>query len=517
MAQMSAWSGRYWRTILTRWFPQPLDRWVAGITLCNLAIGVILLLLGNHTSPYVRDFNWQQQRVGAQEMQMVLTFNRPMDPVSVEEHLQIQPPLPGRMHKLGRRFFWTLTEPAPYGQTYRVRLQAAVDERGQPMARPFEGEFRTPDRQLLGISTEPGQRGRLFLFNLETGATTLLTPAGLKVTQMQPSADGRFVYYFATATHLQHQDLYRLDLEDQSSQLLLDHQGYQNLRFQVSPTGELVVAERIPLQRDPMAAVQTELWIQKTSRDPFERLELDTAVGGDFFISPDESNLLISQGQGVGIVPLHPRAAAESFLAQFGQTLAIRPDGAFGALLRFNPDYTRSLSIVSNTGNSQEILRTQGSILKGAFSPQAPIFYALVSEVSHVGGAEHDSVGEVALDFPSYTESPRLLAITLRPADATQEEAGKAIEVVRADYPVDLDFSISPDGRMLAYTLLESFPGVPDDPSAPLSRSGQAIMASQVWLVDLQDGLPIPDGQRDSHRWQERRLPLGSSTLAWIP
>jgi hypothetical protein len=212
----------------------------------------------------------------------------------------------------------------------------------------------------------------------------------------------------------------------------------------------------------------------------------------------------------VGIVPLHPRAAAESFLAQFGQTLAIRPDGAFGALLRFNPDYTRSLSIVSNTGNSEEILRTQGSILKGAFSPRAPIFYALVSEVSHVSGAEHYSVGEVAMDSPSYTESPRLLAITLG------TEAGNAIEVVRATYPVDLDFSISPDGRMLAYTLLEPFPGIPD-PSAPLSRSGQAIMASQVWLVDLQDGLPIPDGQSGSHRWRERRLPLGSSALAWIP
>jgi hypothetical protein len=115
MSQMSARSGSYWRATLTRWFPQPLDRWVARITLCNLAIGVILVVLGNHTAPYVRDFNWQQQRVGAQEVQMVLTFNRPMDPVSVEEHLQIQPPLPGRMRKLGRRFFWTLTEPAPYG------------------------------------------------------------------------------------------------------------------------------------------------------------------------------------------------------------------------------------------------------------------------------------------------------------------------------------------------------------------------------------------------------------------
>jgi len=496
---MSAWPARRFYAALQRGLTQPLDRWVAGITLCNLAVGVILFLLGNHTAPYVRHFNWQQQRVGSQELQMVLTFNRPMDADSVAANLEIQPPLPGRMRKLGRRFFWTLTEPAPYGQTYRVRLQAAVDERGQPMARPFEGEFRTPDRQLLGIGTEADQRGRLLLFNLETGSTTLLTPAGLKVTQMQPSADGRFVYYFATASTIQQQDLYRLDLEDLSSRLLLDHQGYQNLRFQVSPTGELVVAERIPLQRDPLAPVQTELWIQKRSRDPFERLDLDTALGGDFFISPDESSLLISQGQGVGIVPLQPRAAAESFLAQFGQTLAIRPDGAFGALLRFNPDYTRSLFIVSNTGTSEEIWVTEGSVTKGAFSPRAPVFYGLVSEA--------EFVGEGALASLAYTESPRLLAVVFGSGGAAP--AGKTVEVGRADYPFELDFSLSPDGRLLAYTLLEPLQEEIPDPWAPFSRTGQAIRSGQVWLVDLQDGLPIPNSRR--------RLPLSSSALAWIP
>ncbi|MEN9278223.1 MAG: hypothetical protein Q6K92_07450, partial [Thermostichus sp. DG_1_5_bins_95] len=65
---------------LARWFPQPLDRWVAGISLCSFAVGILLVLLGNHAAPYVQDFNWQQQRVGAQDLQMVLTFNRPMDP-----------------------------------------------------------------------------------------------------------------------------------------------------------------------------------------------------------------------------------------------------------------------------------------------------------------------------------------------------------------------------------------------------------------------------------------------------
>ncbi|MEN9211255.1 MAG: hypothetical protein Q6K35_00410 [Thermostichus sp. DG02_4_bins_136] len=471
---------------LARWFPQPLDRWVAGISLCSFAVGILLVLLGNHAAPYVQDFNWQQQRVGAQDLQMVLTFNRPMDPDSIEAHLEVQPPLPGRMRKLGRRFFWTLSSPAPYGQTYRVQLQGAVDERGQVMVRPFEGEFRTPDRQLLGIATEPAQAGRLFLYNLETQSTTLLTPAGMKVTQMQPSADGRYVYYFATATTLQQQDLYRLNLEEQSIQLLLDHQGYQNLRFQVSPTGELVVVERMPLQRDPLGLVEPQLWVQKTHRDPFQLLRLDTAVGGDFFISPDERSLLISQGQGVGIVPLHPRAAAESFLAQFGQTLAIRPDGRFGALLRFNPDYTCSLWIVSNTGNSQEILVVEGSIGVGAFSPAAPVFYSLVNKI----------------DPETYTEFPQLLAMNW--------EEDRQIEVVRAEYPTGLDFSLAPDGRTLAYTLLEPFQEGVSDPSAPLSRSGQAIASSEVWLLDVEeDGQPIFSSRR--------RLLLGSSTLAWIP
>ncbi len=469
---------------LGRWFSQPLDYWVAGISLCSLLIGVALFLLGHHTAPYVRDFNWQQQRVGARDRQMVLTFNRPMDAASVAAHLQLDPPLPGRLRKVGRRFFWTLTAPAPYGQTYRVRLQGAQDEQGQVMARPFEGEFRTPDRQLLGIATDPPQRGRLFLFNLETATTTLLTPPGLKVTQMQPSADGRYVYYFATTGGVQNQDLYRLNLEDHTSELLLDHQDYQNLRFQVSPTGEVVVAERLPWQRDPTGRVETQLWIQTSHRDPFRPLQLDTAVGGDFLISPDETRLFISQGQGVGIVPLHPKASAESFLAQFGQTLAIRPDGAFGALVRFNSDYTRSLWIVSNTGTSQEILVAEGSIEGGSFSPTAPVFYSLVNTV----------------DPETYTESPRLVAI--------HWEKNQQLEVVRAEYPTGLDFSLAPDGRALAYTLLEPGQGVPD-PWAPLSRSGQAIATSQVWLVEVEEGIPILTSRR--------RLPLGSSLLAWVP
>ncbi|MEW6497303.1 MAG: hypothetical protein AB1589_33090, partial [Cyanobacteriota bacterium] len=74
----------------------------------------ILLWGGDRTSPYVRDFSWQDKPVGAADSFFILTFSRPMNQTSVEANLQIQPPLPGLISWAGRRLVYTLTNPAPY-------------------------------------------------------------------------------------------------------------------------------------------------------------------------------------------------------------------------------------------------------------------------------------------------------------------------------------------------------------------------------------------------------------------
>ncbi|MDX2271489.1 MAG: hypothetical protein NW237_06000 [Cyanobacteriota bacterium] len=457
---------------------QPIDRWVAGVTGFSLIILSCLVFLGFYAPPQVRDFNWQEQRVTAQDRQLVLTFNRPMDGGSVEDHFQISPALPGRSHWLGYRFIYTLDQPAPYGQVYQVRLEGARDQRGREMTQPFQGAFRTPDRQLLLIGATGEAAGRLLLFNLETGSQSFLTAADQKVTQVQVAGDGDTIFYFATLDTLQNQDLYQFSLRQQTTTLLLDHQAWQNLRLENSPDGTLLIVERISRENPG----EIRLWSKALSEQRFRLLDLTSDGGGDFLITPDNTSLLMAQGQGLSILPLDSSVAgsAADFLPQFGQAIAMQPDGSHAALVAFNPDYTRSLWIVSNTGRSQSVLTTDGGIVAGRFSPDGEIFYCLTHRRN-----------------PDYTESPLLLALHWQ----TQH----SIPLVEAEFPTQLEFSLSPDGRSLVYSRLQPSEGIPN-PRAPLSKTGQAIANSQIYRLDLTQDPPTP-----------QPLPPAGVNPVWIP
>ncbi len=443
-----------WRRI-SRW--QPLDRWVLGVSGVCVVVLVGLIGWGLFSPPGVQEFSWQQRKIGAWERQMSLTFNRVMDQTSVEENLRIEPRLPYRQIWVGRRLVLTLPQPASYGRTYQLRLAAAQDQQGRQMPGEFTGAFRTPDRQVLTIGVEGETAGRLMLVNLEVNRQILLTAPGLKVTQFYPTRDQETVYYLGTTSTVQKQDLYQLSLSTQTSTRVLDPQTYQNLRLQVSPSGEVVIVERI----DPQDPTGTQLWIRHGDTGSFRRLELDTQLAGDFLITPDDQGLLMSQGQGISILSLQEQGEAETFLAQFGQALAIKGDGSEAAMVKFNPDYSRSLWIVSNTGDSQELLTTEGSFLAGEFAPAEPIFYTLVTQ----------------RDPEDFTESPQLLALNW--------ETGDRQTLVRAPFPLELDFSLAPDGRSLIYSVLRPSQGVPD-PRAPIGPTGQSIAEGQLWWLDLE-------------------------------
>lgn len=456
---------------------QPLDRWVLGVTGICAVLLIGLVGWGLFSPPGVQEFNWQQRKIGAWERQINLTFNRAMDQTSVEENLVIEPQLPYRQIWVGRRLVLTLPQPAPYGRTYQLRLTAAQDQQGRPIPREFVGAFRTPDRQVLTIGVQGETAGRLMLVNLEVNRQILLTAPGLKVTQFYPTRDQETVYYLGTTSTVQKQDLYQLSLSTQTSTRVLDHQTYQNLRLQVSPSGEVAIVERI----DPQDPTGTQLWFRQGDRGAFRRLELDTQLAGDFLITPDDSGLLMSQGQGISILSLQGEMEAESFLAQFGQALAIKGDGSEAAMVRFNPDYSRSLWIVSNTGDSQELLTTEGSFLAGEFAPAEPIFYTLVTQ----------------RDPDDFTESPQLMALNW--------QTGEQQTLIRAPFPLELDFSLAPDGRSLIYSVLKPSRGVPD-PQAPIGPTGQSIAEGQLWWLDLEQ----PEALAEP-------LQISGAGVIWVP
>ncbi|MFM7615589.1 MAG: Ig-like domain-containing protein, partial [Synechococcales cyanobacterium] len=136
--------------------------------------------------PTVRSFSWQDRQIGAEDTAFSLVFSRPMDAKSVEDNLQITPPLAGKISWAGKRMVYTLLTPAPYGTNYQVSLNKAKDKfsRSQNSNRPiksFMGSFSTRNRALVYIGANPQEYGRLVLYNLTQEQKTILTPRDLIV------------------------------------------------------------------------------------------------------------------------------------------------------------------------------------------------------------------------------------------------------------------------------------------------------------------------------------------------
>ena len=246
----------------------PIDRIAITFMAVLAIVTLILLWSGDRTLPQVRDFNWQDRSISAEDTAFTLTFNRAIDRPTVEKQLQIQPPLPGKFSWAGSRLAYTLTNPAPYGNTFKVSLQGAREaissKRGKEIV-PFEGQFRTPDRMFAYISSGATdspqerlrQRGRIVIYNFKTKKSTTISPENLIVTDFKVDTQSQKIVFTATDPQtlqsrqpaIATQQVYSIstgiaprntDKDQQFTppgklELILDNREYQNVKFDLSP------------------------------------------------------------------------------------------------------------------------------------------------------------------------------------------------------------------------------------------------------------------------------------------
>lgn len=495
-------------------FPQPLDRAAIGVILIlSLLIG-ILLLNGDHSAPKVREFNWQNKQVGADDSAFILTFSRPMDQASVEQNLKIEPPLPGKLSWAGRRMAYTLNAPAPYGTSFQVKLETAKDRFTQAGAnraniQPFTGRFQSRDRAFayIGVGDEAGQ---LILYNLTKQEKKSLTPANLAVIDFKPYPMGDRILFSAVdrvnqSQSLLEQKLYTVttgitfqsptQLADRSDRfeflnpspisqaagqisLVLDNQDYQNLKFDLSADGQVIVIQRVNRKNTN----EFGPWVLKDGAPP-QPLD-NQQPGGEFLITPDSSSLAIAQGQGLALLPLQPQADPLEFLPKFGTVLSFAKDGSAAAMVKFNTNYTRSLFLVNSQGTQREILKTTGSILNAQFDPTKQILYCLLTNL--VPGA-------------TYQEQPYLAAIDLK-ATLTDDPARALHPLVLLPKQRDIQVSLAPDGLALLFDQTEA---------SSQAADGKAIANSRLWLIPLSGDLTA--------KVQPQALPLPGFHPRWLP
>lgn len=453
---------------------QPLDRLAQAFMIVLAVVIGGMVLLGGPAASKVRSFTWKDRQVGADETSFLLNFSRPMDYESVEQNLIIEPPLPGRFSWAGRRMAYTLNFPAPYGNEFTLSLPQARDRFSGADAKfvPFEARFKSHERTFAYIGIDGDEQGRLMLYNLSTQSSTALTPEDWTVLDFKPYTQGDRILFAAAESELgeqQDQQLYTVTtgLGDRSApsgqiETILDSDGYQNLKFDLSADGQTVVVQRVnrsnPGDFGP--------WVITQGEAP---RRLETEPGGDFIIAPDSQSLLLQQGEGTAIIALSDAENEQSgdtldFLPQYGLVMDVAGNGSAAAMVSFNQDdpekrYTQTLFWVSNQGDEKPLLNVTGAILDAQFDPTNELLFCLTSQL---------------LEGDTYQVQPSISAVNLK-TDSMEE-------LWTLPPQPSVHMSLAPDGLALLFD--ETVPSANVDSSAVVDN-GVAIATSKLWLLPL--------------------------------
>lgn len=504
---------------MSKTFLQPLDRAAIALMLVLSVIIGLLLWQGDHSSPRVRDFSWQDKQIGANDNGFILTFSRPMNHASVEQNLRLNPPLDGKFSWAGRRLAYTLEKPAPYGTEYQLQLQGAQDkfvgdgEKGTAI-QPFTAQFTTRDRAFAYIGAEGGEVGRLMLVNLsdKQPKPIPLTPPDLIVTDFKAYPRGDRILLLANDRVSQRRSVLEQQLYTVTTgiaphspgeqptkaepagklRLVLDNRDYQNLKFDLSADGQTIIVQRVNRRK----LGEFGLWIVKPKEgqnDRYEAKPLQGQPGGDFMITPKGDAAAIAQGQGIAIISLDkPQDKPLDFMANFSVVLDFAKDGSAAAMVKFNEaESTRSLFLVTNQGVEKELFRTSGSIVDAQFDPRQQTLYCVLTQL--IPGDE-------------YKEEPYIAAIDLKTSKLTP------LLVLKNQRQVKM--SLSPDGIALLFdqpvTTVQTAASQSD---APRTDSGEAIASSRLWLVPL----PSTPVEGTPPTIQPEQLPLPGFYPRWLP
>ncbi len=470
---------------------------MAGLVIITL----MLLWSGDRTLPQVRDFNWQNRQISADDTAFILTFNRSIDRPTVEKQLKIAPPLPGKTSWAGSKMAYTLINPAPYGNTYQVDLQGVREtigtKRGKEIV-PFRGQFRTPDRMFAYIGSGEANRGRIVIYNFKTQKPIVLTPENLVVTDFKVDRHSQNIIFTATDTQtlknkepaIASQQVYRVSTGiasrniDKNQQfippgkleLILNNQEYQNVKFDLAPDGNKIVVQRVSRSNPSDFA----LWVVTLDKSaPPTKLKQT----GDFVITPDSNEVAAAVGQGVSIFPLTPGTGSNlDFLPKFGNVLSFTPDGTAAAMVKYNSDYTKSLFVVTDRGIETQIFKTNGSIWDAKFSPGKDLIYCLATELKTQGENSREEPYLAAIDI----NTKKILMMLLLPIQQ------------------GIQMSLSPDGLALM------FDQIADGEST--NQIVQGASTGILWLV------PIPPNIRQlTTPVTAERLPLSGWHPRWLP
>ncbi|WP_013323499.1 Ig-like domain-containing protein [Gloeothece verrucosa] len=453
--------------------------WVVMICILSLAVAITAILWRGDQVPFqVTHFSWDGKQIGIKDRYFTLSFNRPVNPQTVEQNLVTNPPLPGKTSWSGPKLVYTLTELPIYGTKYEIQLTDATPTYSNQAIEPFISVINTHDRAFAYIGIEAQERGRLILCNIiqSNQSTTqlkkvILTPEDLVVTNFEIYPQGDKILFAAFdpskgTEGLNQQQLYTVTtglnflLSEQREpsgrlQRILDAKDYKNLQFDLSDNGKTIVIER----ENQRNRADAGLWVIPEDGKP-RPLGLQA---NEFIVAPDGQTVAVSQDQGVGIIPLTPGSGSPQFFQGYEKVVGFSKDGTQKLLVKNNSDFTRSLLLVNKDGKGKQLLQTHNPIISCKFEPrQETTLYCLKTDL-------------VEQEKEKYREEPFLSIVDLK--------TGKDIPFLALPNYRDVQMSMSPDGVALLFDQLVTTPL--NLKNNLVTQGGQGIADGRLWLLPL--------------------------------
>ena len=243
------------------------------IVICTVII--MILVIGSRvcpndiclfrTNPHVEKFSWDDRTINSNDNAFILDFDRPVSQESVENNLEIEPALPGRISWAGKRLVYTLNNVIPYGRNYRLSLTNAQEkfrgkeELGEEIE-PFIGQFQSRDKAFAYVGSDGNEAGRLILNNTTKENQTILTPENLIVTDFKFTPNTEKIVFSAAEKDINQEGVRDLSIYEVTTGLsndgttkipgqlktILGKDEYLNNNFDLAgEKGDIIVVQRI--------------------------------------------------------------------------------------------------------------------------------------------------------------------------------------------------------------------------------------------------------------------------------
>lgn len=468
-----------------------------SIIILTVLIGVILWR-GDQSSLRVSYFSWQERKIGVQDRSFTLKFNLPVNQETVEANLVTNPSLPGKISWKRGQLVYTLTDLPIYGKRHELQLERARALLNNQEIESFIGLINTHDRAFVYIGIQGEEQGKLILCKITpTGLEkNILTPADLVVTyfQIYPRGD-RLLFSAFDASRgsqgLPQQQLYTVTtgLSFQVSQTpeplgrirrVLDAKDYRNIQFALSENGKTIIVQRENHNNPGDAG----LWVIPDHENP-RPLGIQAS---QFMVSPDGKRVAISQAAGVQIIPLTEHSVPPQFYPGYEKIVSFSKDGKQILLVRNNPDFTRSLVLINQKGETKNLFDTVNPILSCVFEPREETnLYCLKTDL-------------IQQEDGTITQEPFLSIIDLTD--------GEYIPFLALPNYQDVQMSMSPDGVALLFDQVVTIPL--EINKNLVTRSGQAIADGRLWLLSLPEEInedTLPSIEELNPGFQPRWVP----------